>query len=72
MWFISAWKVAGELHRPKNITVGSNSLREVTNAAFHLSSGLMRTLLYPHRMSILVNIDDPLSLSIRSEISGSG
>ena len=64
--------MAGELHRPKNITVGSNSPRGVTNAAFHLSSGLMRTLLYPHQMSILVKIDDPLSLSIRSEISGSG
>ena len=62
----------GELHRPKNITVGLNSLRGVTNAAFHLSSDLMRTLLYPHQMSILMRIDDPLSLSIRSEISGSG
>ena len=72
MWFINAWKVARELHRPKNITVDSNSPRGVTNTAFHLSSGLMRTLLYPHWISILVKINDPLSLSIRLEISSSG
>ena len=63
--------MAEELHRPKNITVGLNSPRGVTNAAFHLSSGLMRILLYPNQMSILVKINDPLSLSIRLEISGS-
>ena len=71
MWFMSAWKVVGELHRSKNITVGLNSSKGMINAAFHLSSGLMRILLYPHQMSILVKIDNPLSLSIRSEISGS-
>ena len=32
---IIAWKVAGELHSPKNITVGSNSPLFVLKAAFH-------------------------------------
>ena len=64
--------MAGELHSPKNITVSSNSLRGVMNAAFHLSSDLIRILLYPHQISILVKIDDSLSLSIRLEMSGSG
>ena len=33
--FIIAWNVEGELHNPKNMTVGSYSLRLVLNAAFH-------------------------------------
>ena len=37
---IIAWKVAGELHSPKNITVGSKSPRFVENAAFHWSPSL--------------------------------
>ena len=45
--FIIIWKVAGELVSPKNITVGSNSPSGVRKAAFHLSPGLMRMLLYP-------------------------
>ena len=45
-----AWKVAGEFVRLKNITLGSKSPRLVTNATFHLSPSLIRTLLYPHRM----------------------
>ncbi|OSX55833.1 hypothetical protein POSPLADRAFT_1092401, partial [Postia placenta MAD-698-R-SB12] len=53
--FIMAWKVAGELVRPKNITrVGSYSPRLVTKAAFHSSPALIRTLLYPHRTSNFV------------------
>src|SRR6266446_6342407 len=37
MLFIMVWNVAGELHRPKNMTMGSNSPRLVENAAFHSS-----------------------------------
>ena len=36
--FIIIWKVAGELVRPKNITVGSNSPLSIMKAAFHQSS----------------------------------
>jgi hypothetical protein len=32
---IMAWKVAGKLVRPKNITVGSNSPSLVVKATFH-------------------------------------
>jgi hypothetical protein len=42
---IIAWKVAGELHIPKNMTVGSYSPQFVLNAAFHLSPDWIRTLL---------------------------
>src|SRR6266567_4357590 len=55
MVFIIIWKVAGELVRPKNITVGSNNPSGVRNAPFHSSPSLMRILLYPHRTSNLVN-----------------
>jgi len=61
MVFIIVWKVAEELVRPKNMTVGSKSPSFVIKAAFHLSSSLMRTLLYPHLMSIPVNRVHPLS-----------
>src|SRR6266700_6983370 len=55
MVFIIIWNVAGELVRPKNITVGSNSPSRVRNAPFHLSPSLIRMLLYPHRTSNFVN-----------------
>src|ERR1700742_2558604 len=44
--FIIVWKVAGLLHRPKNITSGSKRPRLVRNAAFHSSPSRIRTLLY--------------------------
>ena len=44
--FIIAWKVAGELVRLKNITIGLKRLRSVTNATFHLSPFLIQILLY--------------------------
>jgi hypothetical protein len=69
---IIAWKVAGELHIPKNITVGSNNPRFVLNAAFHWSSVFILTLLYPHLTSNLVKNLAPLILSMISEISGRG
>jgi hypothetical protein len=42
---IIAWKVAGELHIPKNIMVGLNNPQFVLNAAFHWSLVLILTLL---------------------------
>jgi hypothetical protein len=45
MWFIIAWKVAGEFVSPKNMTRGWYSPNGVMNAAFHSSLGLIRTLL---------------------------
>ena len=55
MVFIIVWKVAGELVSPKNMTVGLYRPLLVIKAAFHWSLSLMRTLLYPHSMSNLVN-----------------
>jgi len=43
--YIIAWNVAGELHIPKNITVGSKSPQLVVNAPFHWSPSLIRMLL---------------------------
>ena len=57
--FIMVWNVAGEFVRPKNMTLGSNRPWFVMKAAFHSSPSLMRTLLYPHRMSNLENSDAP-------------
>ena len=67
---MNAWKVAGELHIPMNMTFGSNSPSGVVKAAFHWSSGLMRTLLYSHCTSNLMKIDDPHNLSMRLEMRG--
>jgi hypothetical protein len=66
------WNVAGELHNPKNITVGSNSPLCVLNAAFHWSLSLILILLYPHRTSALVKYFAPFSLSIVLDIRGIG
>ena len=72
MLSIIAWKVAGELHNPKNITVGSKSPRFVLKAAFHWSPSHIQTLLYPHQTSNLVNRLAPLSLSSNSVMRGKG
>src|SRR6267142_2180489 len=69
--FIIVWNVAGEFVRPKNITVGSNKPSFVMKAAFHSSPFLMRTLLYPQRMSNLVYNEHPLRRSTSCGISGS-
>src|SRR5258708_32517226 len=53
--FIIVWNVAGELHSPKNMMVGSNSPQLVRNAAFHSSHSLIRMLLNPHWRSSTVN-----------------
>ena len=69
---MNAWKVAGELHTLKNIMFSLNSPSRVVKAAFYLSSGLMRMLLYPYYTLNLVKINDPRNLSIRLEIRGRG
>ena len=66
------WKVASELHIPKNITVGSNNPLLVLKVAFHWSPSQIWILLYPHHMSSLVKHLVPLSLSSNSFINGSG
>jgi hypothetical protein len=68
--FIIIWKVAGELVRPKNITIGSNNPSGVRKVAFHSSPSLMCTLLYPYHTLNLVNSVHPLSLSIVCGIKG--
>ena len=72
MSFINIWKVAGELHNPKNITVGSDSPLAVLNAAFHWSPSLILMLLYPFLRSSLVKYFACESLSTRSAMSGKG
>src|SRR5712671_7921476 len=72
MAFIMAWKVAGELVIPKNITVGSYNPSLVMKAAFHLSPFLMHTLLYPQRMSNLVKSLFILTRLISCGIRGNG
>src|SRR6266853_4754374 len=70
--FIMAWKVAGELQSPKNITVGSYSPSLVMKVAFHLWPFFIRTVLYPHRMSNFVKRVHPLRQSVSWGISGRG
>ena len=72
MSFIMVWKVAGELVRPKNMTVGSKSPLLVRKAAFHSYPSFIRTLLYPQRTSNLEKTLDPFSLSTSSCISSKG
>src|SRR5258708_37753874 len=64
MVFIIIWKVARELVSPKNMTVGSKSPSGVKKATFGLSPGLMRMLLYPHRISNFVKSVHPLKRSM--------
>src|SRR5712672_1293985 len=61
-----------EFVRPKNMTVGSNSPSLVIKAAFHSSPLRMRTLLYPHRMSNLVNKARARALLMSWGINGRG
>ena len=62
--FIIIWNIAGELVRPKNMTVGSNNPSWVRNAAFPLSPSLIQMLLYPQQMSTIINLVHPLRWSI--------
>ena len=53
------WNVAGELHIPKNITVGLNNPLFILKAAFHSSPCLIQMLLYPHVRPFLKSIWHP-------------
>ena len=66
------WNVAEEFVRPKNMTLGSNRPWFVINTAFHSSPSLMRTLLYPQRISNLENSDAPWTHEMSSLMSGRG
>ena len=70
--FIIAWKVAGELQSPKNITVDSKRPRLVLKSTFHWSLSLTQILLYPDLRSILVKIIASWSLSVSSVIRERG
>jgi len=72
MAFIIIWKVAGKFVKPKNMTVGSNNPSLVMKAAFHSSPFQMRTLLYPYRMSNLVNKALAQALFMSWGINGRG
>jgi len=72
MAFIMAWKVAGELVIPKNMTVGSYSPSLVMKAAFHSLPFLIHTLLYPQRTSNLVKSFFILTRLINCGIRGNG
>ena len=51
------------------MTLGLNSPSEVRNAAFHLSLGFIRMLLYPHLTSNFVNKVHPLKRSMVAGMS---
>src|SRR6266851_4208944 len=70
--FIMVWKVAGELVRPKNIMVGSNSPSLVVKAAFHSCPFFTHTVLYPHLMSNFMKRVHPLRQLICCGIKGRG
>src|SRR5712675_1017718 len=70
--FIIAWKVAGELVIPKNMTVSSYRPSFVMKAAFHSLPSLILTLLYPHRTLNLVKSFFILTWLINCGMRGSG
>ena len=72
MSFIMVWKIAGLLVIPKNITKGLNRPQLVQKAIFHLSLGLIRTLLKPQWTSSLVKYLALQSWDMSWEISGRG
>ena len=70
--FMNLWKVAGEFDNPKNMTVGLNNPLDVMKAAFHWSPSLILMLLYLDQISNFVKIVVSLTMSMRSDIRGSG
>ena len=72
MWFIIFWKVAGELQRPKYMTIGSYKPYLVLNAALCWSPSLMRTLLKPPSTSNFEKTNASYTSTINSGMSGSG
>ena len=71
-FFIIVWNIASELVSLKNITASLNDPFSVVNAAFHLSSSFIHTLLYPHHRSIFVNTFFVLIFYTMSKIKGKG
>jgi hypothetical protein len=69
---INVWKVAGALHSPKVITNDLKSPNRVLKAVFLISSGWIRTLLYPYCMSSFIKNCAPSNLSTNSGIRGIG
>ena len=69
---MNRWNVAGKLHRPKYMTIGSNNPLGVLNAAFYWSPSLIRILLYPARRSSFVKYFISDNLSNKTVIMGSG
>src|SRR5258708_14145036 len=53
--FIIVWNVAGELHSPKNMTIGSNSPQLVQNMV-HSSPSLIHMLIPQQRLSTVKNL----------------
>src|SRR5260370_25122744 len=72
MLFIMVWKVAGELHSPKNMTSSSKSPWFIEKAAFHSSPSLRWTLLKPQWRSRVVNHSASCNLVSTSETNGVG
>ena len=70
--FMNLWKVAGEFDNPKNMTVGSNNSLDVMKAALHWSPSLILMLLYPDQISNFVKMVASFTISMRSEMRGSG
>ena len=64
--------MAGALHNPNGITIHSNNPLLVLNPVLYVSSASTRMLLYPARMSNLLNNDFPRSSSRIEDIFGSG
>src|SRR5882672_6190023 len=65
-------KVAGALHNPNGMTIHSNNPLFVLKPVLYVSSVVTRMLLYPARMSNLLNSDFPRSSSRIDDILGSG
>ena len=66
------WCGCRALQNLKNMMVGSKSPMGVMKAAFHWSSSRIWMLLYPQRMSNLVNKVDSFISSMSSGMRGSG
>ncbi len=71
MLFIIVWKVAGELHSPKDMMSGSKSPWFMEKATFHSSPSLSQTLLKPQQRSRVVNHSTSHNLVSTLETSGS-
>ena len=64
--------MVGEFDNLKNMTIGSNNPLDVMKVAFHWSPSLILMLLYPDRISNFVKMVASLTMSMRSDIRGSG